>query len=55
VGGTFPALDRVIADRYRPCAELPSPPLATGYIPGVPRGAGKVQRIYVLNRGPALR
>jgi hypothetical protein len=46
VGERFPALERVLAERYRLCAELPAPALATGYIPGTPGPAGKLQRIH---------
>jgi hypothetical protein len=55
VGESFPALDRVIAECYQPCAEVASPALATGYLPGAPGPTGKLQRIYTLRRGPGLR
>jgi len=50
IGESFPALDRVIAERYQSCAEVPSPALATGYLPGAPGATGKLQRIYALNK-----
>jgi hypothetical protein len=46
VGERFPALERVLAERYRLCAELPAPALATGYVPGAPGPAGKLQRVH---------
>jgi hypothetical protein len=45
-GETFPALAHVLAERYRLCAELPAPRLASGYTPGVRGPSGSVQRVY---------
>ena len=47
VGEHFAALDRVLGERYRECARVPAPALATGYQPGLARArparAGRVR------------
>jgi hypothetical protein len=48
VGEHFPALDRVLAERYRECALLPAPQLATGYQPGRAVGDARTQVVYAL-------
>lgn len=46
VGESFAALDRVLAQHYRLCAEVPAPVPATGYVPGARGANGRVQRVY---------
>ena len=46
VGEHFPELDRVLAQRYQPCATLPAPRLATGYQPGRVQAGRQVQVVY---------
>jgi hypothetical protein len=46
VGEHFPALDRVLAERYRECAVLPAPRLATGYQPGRGVRGARTQVVY---------
>jgi hypothetical protein len=48
IGESFPALDAVLEQRYRVCAVLPAPTLATGYQPGLVEGS--VRRQIVLAR-----
>ncbi|MFI5307403.1 MAG: hypothetical protein ACHQ53_08635 [Polyangiales bacterium] len=46
VGEHFPALDRVLEQRYHECTRLPAPDLATGYSPGRADGHRSVQVVY---------
>jgi hypothetical protein len=48
VGERFAALDRVLAARYRECARVPAPELATGYRPGRLIDGERVQVVYAL-------
>lgn len=48
VGARFPALDRVLAERYRECLRVPAPPLATGHTPGLLDAGGRWQVVYCL-------
>lgn len=49
VGEHFPALDRALLARYRECARVPAPQLATGYQPG----AGAARQQIIFTRAPA--
>jgi hypothetical protein len=49
IGEHFPALDRVVLARYRECARVPAPQLATGFQPG----AGRPREQVIFTRVPA--
>jgi hypothetical protein len=51
VGERFPELQRVLDERYTPCAELPAPRLPTGYQPGLRGANGELrQQVYALRQ-----
>jgi hypothetical protein len=55
VGERFAELDRVLAERYEPCARVLSPRLATGYQPGLLEDGRRYQVVYAqkdLRAGP---
>lgn len=49
VGEVFPALERVLVQRYHECARVPAPRLATGYSPGLFVDRQLVQIVYARN------
>lgn len=51
VGERFAELQRVLDERYTPCAELPAPRLPTGYQPGLRVADGELrQQVYALRQ-----
>jgi hypothetical protein len=47
VGERFPELDRLLAASYRECTRVASPPLATGYQPGLLERGRRRQVVFV--------
>jgi hypothetical protein len=54
VGERFPALQRVLAERYRECARVLAPKPATGYQPGVFLEGHLLQIVYAKNPPPRV-
>ena len=55
VGRRSEALSAVLRARYRECARVPAPPLATGHQPGIILDRHLVQVIYSRDENPESR